>query len=284
MRKLKWTQMKRLLILLLILPALQCRAQDLDLSGDLGAPVEYVPFVEAGDPTFEHLVAVLNKPLAEPHGDHLSIDGPTEANVGESVRLEIHGLALDLNKTVAEILAETAKVPLSYSSRDGGELSARSSLALDPLNQSLRYEITLTADKAGVYVVTVRDGETLLYHWLTVGGGPRPPPVDPNVPVEPVDPPVKTVTAVHYFYEKDDGTPPSAVGAGIGQLNSQGIPANIVEGGTNDGTDDIPLQYKVTLPAAKAAGLPALVVLYSDGTTKVVKNPTTAEQVKEAVK
>lgn len=93
--------------------------------------------------------------------------------------------------------------------------------------------------------------------------------------------PVKP-TAVTYVYEKDDSVVPSPVAAALDKLNRQGIMATRDEVDTTDGTDPVPDQYKVSRPAAVAAGLPSLVVMAGDKVLRVVKSPTTEAQVMEA--
>lgn len=93
-------------------------------------------------------------------------------------------------------------------------------------------------------------------------------------------------TAVVYTYEKDDGTPPAAVSSGLNKLNHLTPPiiATVDEVDTKSGSGGIPDQYKISRPAAKAVGLPALVVLAKDKVLRTVKAPTTEEQVLAAVK
>lgn len=218
--------------------------------------------------------------LSSRSGD-ISIDGPHTANVGESVKLTIRGLDLDPSKTVLELFDEVARVPIVYSSRNGGSLVASSSLVLDPLNRELRCEVTVVASDADVYVVVLRDGDGELFHWLTVGGEP---PKPPDPPQPPPPPPIQKPTAVTYFYEKDQTAVPPPVAAAISELNTQGIAANIVEQTPADGTGAVPLQYKFSWPAAKDAGLPCLVVMAGETVVRVVKGPKTQQEVLEAVK
>ena len=106
-------------------------------------------------------------------------------------------------------------------------------------------------------------------------------PVGPTPPV--VVPSTKAVAAT-YVYEKDQGTPPPPVMAGLNRLNRERkILATIFEQDTKDGTGEIPEQYKAAVTAAKEAGLPALVVTASGAVVKVVKAPTTEAAVWEAV-
>jgi hypothetical protein len=87
-----------------------------------------------------------------------------------------------------------------------------------------------------------------------------------------------------YFYEKDQTAIPSAVEAAIDQINRLGIKANIIDDDTTDGTDEIPEQYKLALPAAREAGLPSFVTYTKDKVIKVIKAPKTDLELLEAVK
>lgn len=121
-----------------------------------------------------------------------------------------------------------------------------------------------------------------------VGAEPQPTPAPPKVdPVKPDAPvpvvPATKVTSVTYVYEKDDGGVPSAVMAGLNRLNREkGIRATVAEDDITDGDGDVPDQYKTVFTAAKAAGLPALVVLSGETVVRTVKAPTTEAAVWEA--
>lgn len=88
--------------------------------------------------------------------------------------------------------------------------------------------------------------------------------------------------AVVYTFEKDLHGIPSPVMAALDRLNRQGILATTDEIDTTDGTGDVPDQYKLSRPAAVAAGMPALVVLGGGRVIRAVSKPTTLEQVMEA--
>lgn len=92
------------------------------------------------------------------------------------------------------------------------------------------------------------------------------------------------VTAAVYTYEKNDGGIPPPVSAAINTLNRQGIVATHDEVDTTDGDDQVPDQYKVSRPAAVAAGLPALVVMAGDKVLRTVKAPKTEVEVLEAAR
>lgn len=102
----------------------------------------------------------------------------------------------------------------------------------------------------------------------------------PSWPGNPLTP--SKPTAATYFYEKDSGGVPPAVGAGISKLNEQGIRATTHEDDTTNANQQIPKQYAVSLPAAREAGLPALVVMAGEKVVRTVKAPTTEESVLEA--
>ena len=118
---------------------------------------------------------------------------------------------------------------------------------------------------------------------LLLGGGKgcdwTPTPEKPPVVV-----PVVKPTAVTYVYEKDSNPIPSPVLVALNTLNRTGLLATVFEQNTIDGTGETPEQYKTALAAAKAAGLPALVVQAGKDVIRTVKAPATAESVLEAAK
>jgi hypothetical protein len=157
------------------------------------------------------------------------------------------------------------------------------------------HKIVVETSTPGAYRVIVAgiDDESvssILWHReLTVGPkvippepGPDPPRPDEPAPPTPVDP--SKITAVTYVYEKDDTAIPSAVHVALNKLNRQGITATIFEQNTFDGDGQIPDQYAAALVAAKANGLPSLVVLADRKVVRTVKSPTTEDQVLEAAK
>ena len=118
--------------------------------------------------------------------------------------------------------------------------------------------------------------------------GPRPPPVDPDKP-PPVDPdkppPRPPATSATYVYEKDDTVPPTPVVVAFDKINREKkIIADFFDDDTTDGTGQTPQRYKAAVAAARAAGLPALVLLNGDVVVRVVKNPKTEVEVLEAIK
>lgn len=93
--------------------------------------------------------------------------------------------------------------------------------------------------------------------------------------------PVLKVTAATYHFDEQAGGVPSAVTKGIGKLNDLGIVATTYPSANVPVT---PTQYEVSLPAARAAGLPAFVVMAGDKVVRVVKAPKTEAEILEAAK
>jgi hypothetical protein len=91
-------------------------------------------------------------------------------------------------------------------------------------------------------------------------------------------------TAATYTIDDKQHSVPPPVAAALDKLNRQGILATVDEVDTTDGSGDVPDQYKVSRPAAIAAGLPALVVMSGEKVLRTVKDPRTEEAVMEAVK
>lgn len=105
----------------------------------------------------------------------------------------------------------------------------------------------------------------------------------PNI-VAPLSPATKA-TAATYVYEERSGSVPSPVLSALNKLNRERhILATALDADVKDGTGDEPEQYKVTLAAARKAGLPALVITSGDKVLAVVANPKTEAAVLEAVK
>lgn len=98
-----------------------------------------------------------------------------------------------------------------------------------------------------------------------------------------LDWPVTTkATAAVYVYEKDSGGVPPGITRAIGKLNDRDITAATHEDDGTNAAGSIPAQYKLAVPAARAAGLPAFVSLAGDKPLRTISKPTEA-QVLEAV-
>jgi len=94
----------------------------------------------------------------------------------------------------------------------------------------------------------------------------------------------KTATAAVYVYEKDATDVPPGVTVGLNRLNRERqILATLVEADATDGDGEVPDQYRAAVEAAKAKGLPALVVLSGSTVLAIVKAPTDADAVVRAV-
>lgn len=155
----------------------------------------------------------------------------------------------------------------------------------------------LLADKKATVVTAVKSGRYKVWAYtgnadggvdreVVVVIGDAPPvvvtPTDP--PIKPVEPPTDKATAATYVYEKDDTAVPPPVLAGLNRLNREKkLLATLFEDDTTDGTGEIPEQYKVSLAAARQAGLPALVMTAGDKVLRVVKAPKTEQAVMEAL-
>lgn len=93
-----------------------------------------------------------------------------------------------------------------------------------------------------------------------------------------------TATAAVYVYEKDATAVPPGVTVGLNRLNRERqILATLVEADATDGDGEVPDQYRAAVEAAKAKGLPALVVLSGSTVLAIVKAPTDADAVVRAV-
>ena len=91
-------------------------------------------------------------------------------------------------------------------------------------------------------------------------------------------------TAAVYVYEKDESAIPVGVTVGLNRLNRErGIVATLLEADPDDGTGDVPEQYREALAAATASGLPALVVLSGTTVLSVTPAPVDADAILRAV-
>lgn len=122
-------------------------------------------------------------------------------------------------------------------------------------------------------------------------------PTDPTDPTPPVDP-SKKVTQVTYVFEKDQTAVPRQVSLALRRINVESsgsvVATEFEEDSTVDGTPNgrVPSQYKIALEAAikegpdpaTTADVPVLVVQSGTTVLRVIKAPTTEEQVMEAAK
>lgn len=91
------------------------------------------------------------------------------------------------------------------------------------------------------------------------------------------------VTAVTYVHDEKAAIP-SGVMSALNELNATGIVATAFPDDASDGDDQVPDQYKVTLPAAKTVGIPCLVVQAGERVLRTVKSPMTKQEVLGAAK
>ena len=214
----------------------------------------------------------------------LRLVGPTECEPGEPITIVVHGLpAVDLAAPIGDQVAWVDSMRFVLSAPgDTPELSKELAMTVAPWGWLLR--VTFTPEAPGTYLLVCDWNEApygLAVHRISARGPP-----EPEEPVDPTNPPLTTKpTAVTYVYEKDQTNPPREVQAALNQLNAAGsLVASVFEQDTTDGDGDTPEQYQAALTAAKAAGLPCLVVLAGDRVLRVVRDPQTLGAVLEAVK
>lgn len=96
-------------------------------------------------------------------------------------------------------------------------------------------------------------------------------------------PSTQGVDRVTYVYEKDEGAVPRPVSYSLAELNKiGGIIATELEVDQETGIGGIPTQDKIAVDAAKAAGLPALVVQQGGAVVNLFKSPQTVADVATA--
>jgi len=117
-------------------------------------------------------------------------------------------------------------------------------------------------------------------HTVSLSGG-----VAPADPSDPSIPPTKKPVSAVYLYEKDQTNPPKSVLAALQKINADGsgVVAAALDDDVTDGGGDVPAQYAKALEYARKAGLPCLVVTFSDGTLRTVLQPETESDVTEAL-
>lgn len=215
-------------------------------------------------------------PKDDPKPIEFAIDGPTEIEPGRMLTLSIAGIT-----TTAAI---------------DGPLPGVSWL-MYPKTEDQRIERNghaIHATWPGAchvwFVASVNNPDPtqkpLVAMKLVKVGEPKPvdtKPATPSTPTTPATP--SAVKRVTYVYEKDDGEIPSEVAVALDRLNrDRKIVASKYEDDTTDGSDDVPEQYKAALAIAREFGEPIIVIEFIDGRTPLyVKNPTTKEQVLQAV-
>lgn len=117
------------------------------------------------------------------------------------------------------------------------------------------------------------------------GTVPPPKPTDPTTPPL-VIPPNTKVDRVTYVYEKDQNNVPKPVASALERINREStglIVASEFEEDTINGIGVTPAQYKIALDAARSAGLPALIVQSGATVVRVLKSPTTEDEVLKSI-
>lgn len=96
--------------------------------------------------------------------------------------------------------------------------------------------------------------------------------------------PKTEATAAVYVFEKDDGPVPGFVTVAVNRLNiERKILATLFEADDENGNREVPAQYRAPLAAAKAAGIPALVVMAGEKVIRVIPKPATEDEIWRAV-
>lgn len=97
-----------------------------------------------------------------------------------------------------------------------------------------------------------------------------------------VDLPFATEPDQGYYVRRARTAIPAPVASALNKLNAKGIKAEEVSGSAVDGTGEVPDQHKIAIAAAIDAGIPAFVVQAGDRVVKVIKSPTTEEDILNA--
>ena len=202
-----------------------------------------------------------------------TVTGPQEVDVGRSVWLEVEGISVaELQAGETHVFPQGADVEL----RTLQDLSGTILIWFRP-NEPGQFDILV------IVPIMVGEAAGLKSALWTIQAG-EVPPINPP----PKPPPSTKISQVTYVYEKDRNAVPRGVSAALRTLNDDaaysGILASEFEEDTLDGDGGVPEQYQIALSAAKEAGLPALVFQAGDEVVKVIKAPTTTEQVLEVFK
>ena len=158
-------------------------------------------------------------------------------------------------------------------------------IALDPDSTVCTAIRAVSEQPQDAYVVmTIRAGAKQESVVVTVGQGSPTPVVSPKPELPPAPTPTTKATAATYVYDVRSSSIPPAVLAGLNRLNREKkILATLYEDNANSGSGEVPAQYKLAYEAAKAAGLPPLIVTDGKSVLKVVKDPKTVEQIMESI-
>lgn len=207
------------------------------------------------------------------------INGPEETDPGNLVVLD----ASESTGATAYKWVLIGAPSSSYAPFDGGKLCV---FARGVAGEYTFVLVVAGPDKDGKLAVAVAEKKIIVRGALPPQPNPPPGP-GPNPSPNPTPNPSK-ITAAIYVYEKSQSAVPRPVAAAISRLNvdrsAGGFSGSIVEQDVVTGGGTVPKQYAPAIEAAKKEGLPALVIMAGEAVVKVVKNPTTEEQVMEAAK
>jgi hypothetical protein len=208
---------------------------------------------------------------------------------GQEIRLSVTGLTTPpLSEGIGKLQEWSGKVSLLVDAPDGADAIADTDLSLGLGAQSVRFRVFFTPSKGGTYFLILHDANAAVIATKRIIVGPvevvtpapNPPSPSPIIPNQ-------KATQATFIYEKSSHQLPSQVLSALSKLNTDragsGFVASSFEQDTKNADGSTPKQYRVALEAAKKEGLPCLVVQAGDMVLKVVKGPTTAEQVMEAV-
>ena len=216
--------------------------------------------------------------------DALRVTGPTDGLVGQEVSLVVRGLPeVDAQQTLAELLSVFENLRLSVSS-PGEPVDIDSEVTFTVAPVAYRMRLEFTPQEAGTHVIAVDWNEPpfgLALHRIEIRGPP-----EPDDPTDPTNPPLTTnPTAAVYVYEKDQGSVPGPVSQALHRLNTErdSFAASAIDQDIVTGGGTVPAQFQAAIAAARAAGLPALVILGESGVLRVLPNPTTEAEIMEAV-
>ena len=104
------------------------------------------------------------------------------------------------------------------------------------------------------------------------------PTVPPDTPVE-----VKTDLAAVVYESEEMSLAPYVIGA-ANEIGASGIEVRLIDDDVTTGNDNQPAQVKLAIEAARANGLPALVVMGGGKVLRVVDLPTSKEAIVGAVR
>lgn len=109
--------------------------------------------------------------------------------------------------------------------------------------------------------------------------------VSRNQPTPPAPPTTDQIVRLTYVYEKDQGSIPPAISAGLSavSLSRESVVASAYEDDSTNGLDRVPKQYERAAEASREYGTPCLVAESVERVVRVKLKPTTEQHVMEAL-